>query len=79
MIRTMNGAYSIEQFDSMCVADTLPFNLSLWEKTQILDYETKDRVTLYLYMKESGKTESVYKIEKISDDSVKILKRVIIE
>ena len=79
MKRTMNGKYSIEQFDSMCVADTLPRDLSDWKITYLVDYETNEHIALYLYMKESGKTESVYKVEKIPNDSVKIIKRVIIE
>lgn len=79
MLRMMNGKYSIEQFDSMCIADTIPNSLSLWEQVPLLEYETKNKVVLHLYMKELGKTESVYKVEKISDDSVKILKRIIVE
>ena len=79
MMKIMNGNYSFAQFDSMCVADTLPKDFSKWQTLWLKDYETKDKVTLYLYMKECGKTESVYKVEKISDDSVKIIKRVIVE
>jgi hypothetical protein len=30
-------------------------------------------------MKRSGKTESVYRVEETMDDSVKIIKRVIVE
>ena len=79
MIRTMNGNYSIAQFDSMCVSDTLPNDFSKWEVLWLKDDETGAKITLYIYMKESGKNESSYKVEKISNDSVKIIKRVIIE
>lgn len=77
MIKTMNGNYSNEQFDSMCVADTLPNDFSKWQTFYAADYETGDKIIIYLYLKECGTNESVYKVECISDDSVKIIKRVI--
>lgn len=80
MFRPMNGKYSNEQFDSMCVADTLPRSLNGWNFMGLKDYETNDKVYLYFYMKENGKDEVVYKIEKINNkDSVKIIKRIIVE
>lgn len=80
MLRPMNGNYSIEQFDSMCVADTLPRSLDGWKFMGFKDYETNEKVYLYFYIKENGKNEVVYKLEKINNiDSIKIIKRIIIE
>lgn len=79
MINEMNGVYSVVQFDSMCVADALPKDFSKWETIFIVDYETKEKYTLYLYVKEYGMSESVYKVESVSQDSIKIIKRVISE
>jgi len=79
MFRPMNEKYSIEQFDSMCVADTLPRSLDGWKFMGLKDYETNEKIYLYFYMKENGKDEVVYRIEKFKSDSVKITKRIIIE
>ena len=74
IINWMRGNYSVVQLDSMCVSDTLP-NLSKWEKLYLKDEETKDNITIYIY----SKSNAIYKVEKISDDSVKITKRKIIK
>ena len=79
MFRTMNGLYSIEQFDSMCISDTIPNSFSEWVESGFKDYETGEKIRLYLYMKENGKTEYVYRVEVLKNDSVKITKRVITE
>ncbi len=79
MLKTMNGKYSNEQFDSMCVADTLPRSILSWKYIDFKDYETNEKIGIYFFIKERGKTESVYKVEKINNDSVKIIKRIIVE
>ena len=73
MLRTMNGKYSIAQFDSMCVADTLPNDLSKWITMGVKDYETGEKVSLYSVYKKNV----VYRVEDTKDDSVKIIKRVV--
>ena len=73
MYRTMNGKYSIAQFDSMCVADTLPNDLSKWMNLGVKDYETSEKVSLYSVYKKNV----VYKVEDTKDDSVKITKRIV--
>ena len=77
MINTMKGKYSYAQFDSMCVADTLPRELDEWKFLGLVDYETKGRHSLFLYMKSNGRNEIVYKVEEMMNDSVKITKRII--
>ena len=72
MLRTMNGKYSMQQFDSMCIADTLPRDLSKWIKFNNRDYETSEEILFY----SAYKKNCVYKVEDTKDDSVKITKRV---
>ena len=76
MIRTMNGHYSIAQFDSLCLADTLP-PIDKWEMLGTRDHETKKVIKLYFFIKENNRYETVYKVEFLNDDSVKIIKREI--
>lgn len=73
MMNTMNGMYSVEQFDSMCVADTLSMDLNEWQFLGVKDYETNDKVYLYSTFKKNV----VYKVEKSNNDSVKIMKRTV--
>lgn len=71
MFMSMNGNYSNEQFDSMCIADKLSKNLSDWERLMLKEYETGENITLYSFFKKNV----VYRVEKINNDSVKITKR----
>ena len=75
MVRSMNGNYSIGQFDSMCIADTLPVFLSEWESIYLKDFETSENICIYTITRKNN----TYKVEKINDDSVKIIKRSIIK
>jgi hypothetical protein len=77
MVNTMKGKYSMAQFDSMCVADTLPRTLTEWKFIRLVEYESHERNALFLYMKSNGRYEVVYKVEETMDDSVKITKRII--
>jgi len=77
MFNAMNGKYSYAQFDSMCVADTLPSDLTMWKSIGFVDYETNAKNKLFLYMKSNGRNETMYKVEDTSDDSIKIIKRLI--
>lgn len=73
MYRSMNGKYSIAQFDSMCVADTLPNDLSKWMVLYLKEYETGEKVSLHAIYKKNV----VYRVEDTKDDSVKITKRIV--
>lgn len=69
----MNGKYSMTQFDSMCIADTLPRDLDNWVSLGLKDFESKEDATLF----SANKKNAVYKVEKIKGDSVKIIKRIV--
>lgn len=75
----MKGKYSMAQFDSMCVADSLPRNLGYWDFLGLKDYETKQRTSLFFYIKNMGTDDILYKVEETMDDSVKITKRLMYE
>jgi hypothetical protein len=75
----MKGKYSMAQFDSMCVADSLPRNLGHWEFLGLKDYESHERTALFFYMKNIGTDDILYKVEETMDDSVKITKRLMYE
>ena len=79
MLLDFNGKISMAQFDSMCVADTLPKSLMDWKFLGLKDYENNERVSLYVYMKRNSKEEIMYRAEDTMDDSVKIIKRLIVE
>jgi len=77
MINVINKKLSITQFDSLCVADTLPSNLEYWRFLGVKDYESGEKVSLYMYLKFNGKNETTYRAEDTKDDSIKITKRLI--
>lgn len=79
MTNAINKKVSIAQFDSICLADTLPNKLTEWKFLGLKEYESHNRVSLFMYLKRNGKTESMYRVEDTMDDSVKIIKRVIVE
>ena len=79
MLLNFNGKLSMEQFDSMCAADTLPKSLTDWKYLGLQDYESNQRVSLFMYMKRNNKEEIMYRAEDTMDDSVKIIKRLIVE
>jgi len=68
----MNGNYSNAQLDSMCIVDSLSI-IDKWDKIYLKEFETKDNIVIYVCTK--GTT--MYKVEKINNDSVKIIKRII--
>ena len=75
MVKDMDKKISMAQFDSMCVADTLPRNLGYWHFLELKSYEDNQRVALFMLIKKDG---TVYRVEETMDDSVKIIKRKII-
>lgn len=72
LINQMNGNYSNIQLDSMCIVDSLPF-INKWDKIYLKEFETKDNIIIYV----CTKGNATYKVEKINNDSVKIIKKII--
>lgn len=65
-----NKMYSVEQFDSICTVDTLD-NLNNWEKLSVIDNETNQIITEYLFLKKN----IVYRAIQ-TGDSIKLTKRI---
>lgn len=68
--------FTPSQFDSICVADSLPSDLNKWHRMAFRDHETRKGEYEYLFIKRLGKGEQVYRLEKIGT-SYKITKREI--
>ena len=72
IINQMNGYYSNNQLDSMCISDTLP-SINNWEQLYLKEDETKENILIYV----CSKNNVIYKVEQMNSDSVKIIKRII--
>lgn len=68
--------FTYKQFDSICVADTIPNNLELWKPYSQFDYETNKAITEYLYIKRLGVNEEIYRLMVIDEDTYNIYKRI---
>lgn len=68
---SIKGIFTQPQLDSICISDTLP-KLELWNKLPIVDYESKEVLSEYFFIK----NDSVYRVEYYKKDSIKITKRI---
>ena len=64
------------QFDSICLADTIPGNLDMWRKLKSVDYETNKPIEEYLYIKRLGANEEMFRMMMVNDSTYNILKRI---
>ena len=71
-----NREFTYTQFDSICVADTIPANLSLWKAYSSRDYETNNIITEYLYIKRLGANEEMFRLIMVNDSTYNIYKRI---
>ena len=58
------GEFTKSQFDSICNADSLPIDLSLWLSNHMRDYETKEAMYRYMYIKRMDSLEVIYILDK---------------
>lgn len=76
---TMRNDYEIEftksQFDSVCNKDGLPIDLSLWLSNHMRDYETKEAMYRYMYIKRMDSLEVIYILD-LDGDKYNFSKRV---
>ena len=68
--------YTQFQLDSICVADTLEYDLNKWIFIPLRDTKTKENVSQYMLIKSLGEHESIYRVQKIDKDLYKITKRI---
>ena len=68
--------FSYAQFDSICVADTIPADLNLWKLYSATDYETNATIDEYMYIKRLGKDEEIFRLMMVNDSTYNIYKRI---
>lgn len=69
--------FTLYQFDSLCVADTIPPSLTKWKVADFYDYETNYKVLEFYYIKRLGNNESFYRLLKVDEETYNIIKRVV--
>lgn len=75
MHNSLNTYYFQYEVDSMIRVDSLP-QLTDWQVLYGKDYESKDIVNIYFYIKQDSINEVMYKLETINNDTIyKIIKR----
>lgn len=65
------------QLDSLCGADGLSRNLNDWIVTTYIDYETRDTVYRYTFIKKISKKEELTYILTPRDTLYKVIKRTV--
>lgn len=67
-----------KQLDSLCNADTLNHDINTWLIMPYYDYETKEKINQYMYIKQQDSIkEIIYIITPIQDSiTYKITKRI---
>lgn len=68
--------FSYAQFDSICVADTIPLDLKLWKMYSTTDYETNAIINEYMYIKRLGSNEELFRLMMVNDSTYNIYKRI---
>ena len=74
MHNSLNTTYSKHQVDSMIISDSLP-QLNDWQQLYGRDDESKDKISIYFYLKQDSIVETVYRLEYIDSITYKIIKR----
>ncbi|MCH5167521.1 MAG: hypothetical protein J1F35_06450 [Erysipelotrichales bacterium] len=76
MMNAFEGYYSTLQFDSICQADNINKDLKKWRKLKLIDGETGEDVTQYIYIQSLGENEVIYRVQIINSSKMKITKRI---
>lgn len=77
IIELYNQMFSKEQFDSICIADTLSTNFNDWGKIQFINDETEALETEYTFIKGLFENEIIYRAETTNKiDSIRVTKRI---
>lgn len=76
MMKEYSKMFSVYQFDSICIADSISNNLNKWHQFKYMDVETGRRESEYSYIKKLGTNQIIYILEPSHiSDSVFITKR----
>jgi len=69
--------FTQKQFDSICIADTLSPKLDRdWIQLMVRDYETREPIEAYMFIKSLGSDECIYRVVKQKNSKYKISKRI---
>ena len=78
MMTQFNGTFTEVQFDSICKADRIDGNLRNWHKFSYIDFEDRDTIFKYVYIKEySDMNEVIYILTPMKNGVYSINKRVV--
>lgn len=75
MRNEFNSEYTKYQFDSICKVDEIPSDLSLWLNNHMRDYETKEAMYRYMYIKKMDSLEVIYILD-LDGEKYNVSKRV---
>ena len=64
------------QFDSICKVDYISNDLKNWHIFSSRDGETQEAFSEYMYIKQIGQNEIIYRLLKTRDGKYKITKRI---
>lgn len=71
----IDESFNRQQFDSLCVADTINPDYTKWLVMPFVDYETNETVHEYVYIKKINEDEIMYRLI-IENCDYKIIKRI---
>ena len=75
----MRNSYELDftksQFDSVCKAEDLPTDLSLWLSNHMRDYETKNPMYRYMFIKRMDSLEVLYILD-LDNEKYNFTKRI---
>lgn len=77
MVNSIRGTYNEYQLDSICRVERLPEDLTKWHGTDIYDYETNEKISQYVFIRDiKRKSEIIYTIT-VDDNTYYFTKRVV--
>lgn len=79
MKMTSDVVYDKARFDSMCVTDKLPNDLSKWDSIISRDDEDMSAIVVHYLYSATDSTELLYKVERVKYGKFKINKREILK
>ena len=78
MMNQFDTTFTVTQFDSICGADKIDNNLRNWHKFSYIDFEDRDTLVKYIYVKEFSETnEIIYILTPRKDGNYIISKRIV--
>jgi hypothetical protein len=77
MANSIRGAYNEYQLDSICRIERLPVDLTKWHGTYIYDYETNERISQYVFIRDVKRNSEIIYTITVDDSTYYFNKRVV--